>query len=53
MKIAICQINPTAGDVAANRDKIIDRLAAASVQGADLVLFGELALSGADRKSVV
>ncbi len=47
MKIAICQINPTAGDVAANRDKIIDRLAAASVQGADLVLFGELALSGA------
>lgn len=47
MKIAICQINPTVGDVAANRDKIIDRLAAASMQGADLVLFGELALSGA------
>lgn len=47
MKIAICQINPTVGDVAANRDKIIDRMAAASMQGADLVLFGELALSGA------
>ncbi len=33
--------------MAANRDKIIDRLAAASVQGADLVLFGELASLGA------
>jgi len=47
MKIAICQINPTAGDVTSNRDKIVDYMAAASSKGADLVLFGELALSGA------
>lgn len=46
MKIAICQINPTVGDIAANRDKIADNITSASLKGADLVLFGELSLSG-------
>ncbi|MDE7355769.1 MAG: NAD+ synthase [Rikenellaceae bacterium] len=46
MKIAICQINPTVGDIAGNRDKIADNITSASLKGADLVLFGELSLSG-------
>lgn len=47
MKIALCQINPTVGDVSNNRDKMTEMVAAASSKGADLVLFGELSLSGA------
>lgn len=46
MKIAICQINPTIGDIAGNKEKIIDNINSAIFRGADLVVFGEMALSG-------
>ncbi len=44
LSIAIAQIDPTVGDVAGNADRI--RHARADAEGADLVVFPELALSG-------
>ena len=44
LSIAIAQIDPTVGDVAGNADRI--RRARAEADGADLVVFPELALSG-------
>ncbi len=46
MKIAIAQINPINGDLQHNREKIIEQLALATQQEADIVLFGEMALTG-------
>ncbi len=44
LSIAIAQIDPTVGDVAGNADRI--RRARAEAEGADLVVFPELVLSG-------
>ena len=44
--LALAQINPTMGDVAGNRDKLLGARDEARKQGADLVVPGELALSG-------
>ncbi|KAA5604896.1 NAD+ synthase [Roseospira marina] len=44
--IALAQINPTVGDVAANADRVRAARADAAAQGADLVVFPELVLSG-------
>ncbi|MCL2661025.1 MAG: NAD+ synthase [Acidobacteriaceae bacterium] len=44
MKIALAQINPTVGDFAGNRDRILAFATRAS--GADLVVFPELAVCG-------
>jgi NAD+ synthase len=44
--LALAQINPTMGDVAGNRDKLLRARDEAKKQGADLVVPGELALSG-------
>jgi NAD+ synthase (glutamine-hydrolysing) len=46
LRIAMAQINPTVGDLAGNRDRIIDTIGLARKDGADLVAFPELAVTG-------
>jgi len=46
MRLALCQIDPTVGELAANRDRIIARLEEARAAGAELALFPELAICG-------
>ncbi|MHB8846265.1 MAG: NAD+ synthase [Nitrospirota bacterium] len=46
LRIAMAQINPTVGDLAGNRDRIIDTIGLARKAGADLVAFPELAVTG-------
>ena len=46
MKIAIAQQNYHIGNIAYNVEKILSAIAEAKAQGADLVLFGELAITG-------
>jgi NAD+ synthase (glutamine-hydrolysing) len=46
VRVALAQINPTVGDIAGNEAKILEQLARARSQGAQLVLFPELAISG-------
>jgi predicted amidohydrolase len=44
--VALAQIDPRLGDVAANREIVAEKIAAARGAGADLVVFPELALTG-------
>lgn len=46
MKIALCQINPTVGDIFGNAAKIRDFCGRAREAGADVAVFPELALVG-------
>jgi NAD+ synthase (glutamine-hydrolysing) len=46
LRVALAQINPTVGDVRGNASKISDQIARARDEGAALVVFPELALSG-------
>ncbi len=46
MRLALCQMNPTVGDIAGNAARIRTGLDEARDAGAELVLFGELALTG-------
>jgi NAD+ synthetase len=46
MRVALCQINTTVGDLAGNADRLRDWYERASARGADLVVFPELALTG-------
>src|ERR1051325_7349835 len=46
LNIALAQLNPTVGDVAGNLAKVRRARDEAKALGADLVLFGELVLSG-------
>jgi NAD+ synthase (glutamine-hydrolysing) len=46
MRLALAQINSVVGDLDGNRGRILDRLGEARAQGADLVLFPELAVTG-------
>src|SRR3954463_13924053 len=46
MRLGLAQLNPTVGDLAANRRKILDAYAALVAQGAELVVFPELAVCG-------
>ena len=46
MRIALAQINPTVGDLEGNAAKIVDFAGRAAGAGADIVMFGELALTG-------
>src|SRR5690349_12421986 len=46
VRVALAQINPTVGDIAGNEAKIREQLARARSEGAQLVLFPELAISG-------
>lgn len=46
MRILIAQINPIIGDLAGNSEQIIQGIHRSRSQGADLVVFPEMALSG-------
>jgi NAD+ synthase (glutamine-hydrolysing) len=46
LKLALCQMNPTVGDIGANEAKIVEGMKAAVDAGAQLVLFPELAITG-------
>jgi NAD+ synthase len=46
LAIALAQLNPTLGDVAGNTEKVRHARAVAAAQGADLILFPELFISG-------
>ncbi len=46
MRLALCQMNATVGDIAANAEQIRAGRSAAIEAGAELVLFPELALTG-------
>jgi len=46
LRLALCQLNPTVGDIAANEAAIAASIAAARAQQAQLVVFGELAVTG-------
>ena len=46
MRLALCQMNATVGDIAGNSRRIAEGLAGAREAGAELVLFPELSLTG-------
>ena len=46
LRIALCQLDPVVGDLAANAEAIIADLDRAEDAGADLAVFGELAITG-------
>lgn len=46
MRIALAQINPTVGAIAANTDRVLETMRAAEKAGAHLTLFPELVLTG-------
>src|SRR5918997_2453457 len=46
LKVALAQINPTVGDIDGNARKVAERVAQARDEGAGLVVFPELTLSG-------
>ena len=46
LQLALCQLNPTVGDIAGNEAKIVAGIADARGAGAQLVLFPELAVTG-------
>ena len=46
MRIALCQINPTVGDLAGNARIVLDAAQRAAEAGAELAVFSELALTG-------
>jgi NAD+ synthase (glutamine-hydrolysing) len=46
LEIALCQMNPTVGDIAGNEQRILEGIDSASSAGAQLVLFPELAVTG-------
>jgi NAD+ synthase (glutamine-hydrolysing) len=46
MRLGLAQINPTVGDLAGNRRQILDAYATLVSQGAELVIFPELAVCG-------
>ncbi len=46
VKIAVAQLNYTIGDFEGNKLKIIDSIADAKAQGADLIIFAQNAISG-------
>src|SRR6059058_4160680 len=46
MRLALVQINPVVGDLDGNRRLILERLAEAKANAADLILFPELAVTG-------
>lgn len=46
MRVALCQVNPTVGDVRGNADLVISAMGEAASQGAVLAVFPELVISG-------
>jgi NAD+ synthase (glutamine-hydrolysing) len=46
MRLALAQMNSVVGDLDGNRDRVLDRLEQARAQGAELILFPELVVTG-------
>lgn len=46
IRVALAQVNPTVGDLEGNKRKISSYIQAAGQKGADIIAFGELALTG-------
>jgi NAD+ synthase (glutamine-hydrolysing) len=46
MRLGLAQLNPTVGDLAGNRRRILEAYAALVAQGAEMVVFPELAVCG-------
>ncbi len=46
LRIALAQLNPVVGDIAGNLEKAVEARRAAEVEGAELVVFTELFLTG-------
>ncbi|MES2094779.1 MAG: NAD+ synthase [Actinomycetota bacterium] len=46
LRLALGQLNPVVGDLAGNSRRIVDAARRASARGADLLAFGEMAISG-------
>jgi len=46
VRIALCQVNTTVGDLDGNVERILDHLERAEAAGADVALFPELAITG-------
>ena len=46
VRLALAQTNPVVGDIDANSSQAFEAVAAAAKAGADLVLFGEMAITG-------
>ncbi|HLI23898.1 MAG TPA: NAD+ synthase [Acidimicrobiales bacterium] len=46
LRVALCQINPVVGDLGGNTGRVIDALALAEDDGADVAVFPELAVTG-------
>ncbi len=46
LRVAIAQCNPVVGDIAGNTEDVLDAWRLAAEQGAELVVFSELALTG-------
>jgi NAD+ synthase (glutamine-hydrolysing) len=46
LRLALCQINTTVGDLEGNVERVVAALADAEAQGCDLAVFPELALTG-------
>ena len=53
MRIALAQINPTVGDIAANARKTLEFIARAKAGGADLVVFPEMSVIGYPPKDLL
>jgi len=53
MRIALAQINCTVGDIAGNCRKIVDYIGRAKAQGAEVVVFPELAIIGYPPKDLL
>jgi len=53
MRIALAQINPTVGDVAANTDKHLEAIERARAEKADLVVFPEMSVLGYPPKDLL
>ena len=53
LTIALAQLNPTVGDVAGNLAKARDARAGAARQGADIIMFSEMYLSGYPAEDLV
>ena len=46
VRLALAQTNPTVGDISGNSQQIFEAVCSAAAQGANIVLFGEMAISG-------
>ena len=53
MRIALAQINPTVGDIEGNTARILEHVARAEAERADVVVFPELAVFGYPPKDLV